>query len=297
MDVFYANRMNVRTAWRLVLPALLLFLILTASPAAGIASPILTLRFIDVGEGDAVFLDCPGHGNILVDTGNLKTGVRVLSALLQAGVSRIDHLILTHPHLDHVGGVFTVAQLLPVGRFYDNGEDLSALTKTDDPYRWYRDLVRISPRYTPLKSGQIIACPPLTVRVLWPPRPGVTRDWNTNSLVLMVSFGAFRCLLMGDANIETERRLLKRRASLRAPLLKIGHHGARETATRSFLAAVSPEAVIISVDRGNTRGYPAKETLRRIRCFRTRLYRTDRNGTITVRARFDGTFRITPERP
>jgi len=273
----------------------LAFLLLTS--LQGNTTPILTLTFIDVGEGDAIYLENPGHCNFLIDTGNPKSGVKVLSTLVQMGISRIDHLILTHPHLDHMGGVFTVAQLLPVSRFYDNGEDLSLHSKTHDMARWYQDLVRKSPEYSILKAGQRIECPPLTVEALWPPRPSITKDWNTNSLVLMVSFGAFRCLLMADANLTTERELLKASAPLKAHILRVGHHGARDAASQAFLSAVSPEIAIISVDGGNIHGYPDPKTLRRIQESHARLFRTDRQGTITIQAHPDGTYRVFTERP
>ena len=273
----------------------LTFLLLTGAP--GNATPILTLTFIDVGEGDAIYLEYPGHCNFLIDTGNPKSGVKVLSTLVRRGVTRIDHLILTHPHLDHIGGVFTVAQLLPVSRFYDNGEDLSLHPGSRDIVPWYRRLVRESPRYSPLKAGQRLTCPPLVVETLWPPAPRETKDWNTNSLVLMVSFGAFRCLLMADANLTTERGLLKASASLKARILKVGHHGARDAASRAFLSAVSPEVTIISVAGNDPHGYPDPQTLRRIREGHARIFRTDRHGTISVQVRPDGMYRVSPERP
>ncbi|RTZ93742.1 MAG: MBL fold metallo-hydrolase [Deltaproteobacteria bacterium] len=274
----------------------LLVFTLWVSPR-GYTATLLNISFIDVGEGDAIFLEVPGHCNFLVDTGNPVSGVKVLSFLVQRGTTHLDHLILTHPHLDHIGGAFSLIQLLHVEKVYDNGEDLTSEVKTRDLYRWYQSLVRSRSRYSTLKVGQTLRCPPLTVKVLWPPRPGVTRDWNTNSLVLRVSFGAFHCLLMGDANITAEKRLLAFHAPLRAQILKAGHHGANDATSPELLSAVSPEVVIISVNKDNIRGYPSAQTLKRIQKTRAKILRTDQNGTITIRARLDGTYQIFPERP
>lgn len=275
-----------------------LYVILGLLPIAGYsAQSSLLLHFIDVGEGDAILVELPGRCNFLIDTGNLKTGIDAYKFMVHAGIHHINHLILTHPHLDHIGGVFAVARLLRVSHFYDNGEDLSVQSNTCDTYRWYRELVRNNTRYSILKKGETLCCPPLTIKVLWPPRPNYTGDWNTNSIVLRLSFGKFHCLLMGDANALTERRLLASRTNLRAQVLKSGHHGAKDATTQAFLSAVYPDTVIISVNKDNIRGYPAQVTLRRIKKAHARILRTDHNGTITIKAYADGSFKVLTELP
>jgi len=199
--------------------------------------------------------------------------------------------------LDHIGGVFAITRLLSVSHLYDNGEDLSVQSRTCDIYRWYRELVRNNAKYSILKTGETLCCPPLTIKVLWPPCPHYTGDWNTNSIVLRLSFGAFHCLLMGDANAITERRLLASRTNLRAQVLKSGHHGAKDATTQAFLSAVSPDTVIISVNKDNIRGYPAQVTLQRIKKAHAKILRTDRNGTITIKAYPDGSFKVLTELP
>ncbi len=275
----------------------ILLLLTLFLPHSGISSDTLRIDFLDVGEGDAIFLSHKGHCTFLIDTGNPLAGAKILAHLTTLGITRLDHLILTHPHLDHIGGVFTLASLLSVSRFYDNGEDLSPLSKPGGIGRWYKKLVRDSSHYTALRAGHVIKCFPLSVRVLWPPRAGLTKDWNTNSLVLMATFGRLRCLLMGDANRETERRLLKTHINLKAQILKIGHHGACDSGTPSFLAAVSPQVVILSVDAENIHGYPAAETLVRLRHTGARILRTDQNGTITIYAHTEGDIKIITEKP
>jgi len=274
------------------------FIILGLFPLTGYAArSSLFLHFIDVGEGDAIFVELPGCCNFLIDTGNFKTGIDSYNFLVHAGIHHVNHLILTHPHLDHIGGVFAITRLLSVSHLYDNGEDLSVQSRTCDIYRWYRELVRDNAKYSILKTGETLCCPPLTIKVLWPPCPHYTGDWNTNSIVLRLSFGAFHCLLMGDANAITERRLLASRTNLRAQVLKSGHHGAKDATTQAFLSAVSPDTVIISVNKDNIRGYPAQVTLQRIKKVHAKILRTDRNGTITIKAYPDGSFKVLTELP
>ncbi len=254
----------------------------------------LSIHFIDVGEGDAILIRTSKEC-ILVDTGNPITGVRLLRYLQKQHIGTIGHIILTHPHPDHMGGIFAIAQLIPFYHIYDNGEDINRHAKEQPLFRWYRDLVRENPKYEPLGAGNRLHFNGITLTVLWPPKSRGSADWNTGSLVCMLEFGTFRCLLMGDGNRITEGELLKRGVNLKAHILKAGHHGALDTATVEFIEAVKPETVIISVNKGNINGYPADKVIQRYT--RTaKVYRTYRDGTIVVTVFPDGRYAVQCER-
>lgn len=248
----------------------------------------LRIHFIDVGEGDAILIQASTK-NILIDAGNPITGIRLLRYLQKLHIGKIDHIILTHAHPDHMGGIFTIAQLIPFDHIHDNGENIKEIARRQPLFRWYRELVRENPKYELLGAGNSFHFDDITLTVLWPPKNRGSADWNAGSLVCMLETGTFRCLLMGDANRITEGELLKIGISLKAHILKAGHHGASDTATVEFIEAVNPETVIISVNKGNIRGYPSGTVIERYRRA-AKVYRTDRDGTIVVTVYSDGRY-------
>jgi len=273
---------------------LIFVLLISFSFSTSVCSQPLKIHFIDVGEGEATLIETPNAENILIDSGNLITGFKLMKYLNQRNIERIDHLILTHPHLDHIGGSFLIAQSFPVENVYDNGEDLSDLLPGADIYRWYSELIRKRANYRALGASDRLLAGGLTLELLWPGKPFLGSDFNINSLVVMIKYKAFRCLLMADATVEVEKALLKK-GELGAKLLKVGHHGSNDASHSEFLRAVSPEVSIISVNKNNIRGYPAEEVLVRLREVGSSVYRTDRDKTVIVTVDEQGNFLVSKE--
>jgi competence protein ComEC len=268
---------------------LLVFLLAFSVPVC--AAEQLRLSFFDVGEGDCLLIESDGH-SALIDTGNLHTGPGIIPKLKKSHVEKIDSLILTHPHLDHIGGVFALLTLIPVFSIYDNGEDLKREEQTDDIYRWYTKAVRSNSRYKALKRGDVLTVGKASLFVLWPPSPLPTSDWNSNSLVIMLRFGKFSALFMGDGNIETERLLINSGSSIKANVLKAGHHGAQDTGSPEFIKAVSPQLIVISIDHNNKRKYPSPETLARFQKSGAGIIHTSKNGDVVIVVSEDGRFSV-----
>jgi competence protein ComEC len=262
-----------------VLLALFIFSFLSTLISADEAG---TIHFIDVGEGDSILLETQGK-TALIDTGNLISGPLLVKYLKEKGVEKLNHLIITHPHPDHIGGVFFILPMLKVEKIHDNGQDLSGVRKTCAIYRWYEDLVRERKNYAVLISGDSLTLGKLNLEVLWPPEPPTSSDFNAFSLVIVVSHGNFSYLLTGDLTAPGERELLKRGVSLKADVLKVGHHGSGDATTEEFLEAVSPEIAVVSVDRDNFWGYPSARVLERLRKAGIKVYRTDRDGDIILK--------------
>jgi beta-lactamase superfamily II metal-dependent hydrolase len=244
----------------------LLFLVLAASTRVA-SERGLTVVFLDVGEGDAVYVETPTGEKILIDTGNLITGGYVAEFLDERGVRRVDSVFITHPHPDHMGGIFHILARLEVASVYDNGQPV-----TEGPgseiYRWYAEAARGS-NYRALKAGDTFSYGPVKVLVLWPkpplsPEPSLLNDWNANSLVLKLVYGESSFLLAGDATGVVEKALLDSGVELRAKVLKVGHHGAQDATGKDFLEAVRPAYAVISVNEGNIRGYPDEAVLKRL---------------------------------
>jgi len=256
----------------------------------------LRIHFLDVGEGDSILIQTPKGKAVLVDTGNLITGFKVVKYLQKNGIQDLDYLILTHPHLDHIGGTFFILQMINVKKIYDNGQDLNQLIELFDVYRWYEQLVRENDSYRVLKSGDKFLVDGVKFKVIWPPYPFVFSDFNTNSLVIMVEYKKFRCLLSGDLTELGENELLKSGIDIKADILKVAHHGSKDASSKGFLKAVSPNISIISVNKDNIRGYPSEEILRRLKDLGVKIYRTDLNGDIIITVEESGRYSIETER-
>lgn len=244
----------------------------------------LRVTFLDVGQGDAILVQFPAGQSLLVDAGGSATGFDIGSrvvrpALWARGARQLDWLAVTHGDIDHAGGALSLVNDLgprevwegvPVGR---NAvmQQLRAAAQTGGA-AWAR-----------LVAGQSLEVGSAVVEVLNPPIP----DWerpitrNDDSIVLRLSFGDVAVMLTGDIGVAAERELwLESRPRLR--LLKAPHHGSRTSSSPALVGGWLPQAVIVSVGRGNSFGHPAPDVLARYAQYGVDVFRTDRDGAIAV---------------
>jgi competence protein ComEC len=260
------------------------------------ASSSMSLHFIDAGEGESILILSPDGKAALVDAGNPVTGYKVAEYVREAA-GKIERMIFTHPHFDHIGGAFFTLQMLEVANVHDNGGELSDLARENPVYRWYGELVRRNGRYRSLAAGDRFSLGEVEMFVLWPHPPRQRRmGANAESLVMRVDFKGFRCLLAGDLESAAEKEILDRPEDLRADVLKIAHHGAEDASSDEFLAAVSPTISVISVASRNPYGFPSPEVLGKLEAMKIKTYRTDRHGTVVIRVAPDGTMEVETER-
>jgi competence protein ComEC len=271
----------------------------------------LTVRVLDVGpvNGDSILISSPAGKTVLIDAGDTTKGKAVVDALKRYNVQQLDYFIATHPHPDHVGGSAEVFKAVKVLNVIDNGQQPSvpsvqsvskktsakqppSLVKFYDDYKAalsasgaHYETARPGTKYD-LGGGALLT-------VLAPSEPFFTKEQmrtggnepNANSIVVRLDYGAFSMLLAGDAEEQTEHRLLTKELNLEARVLKVGHHGSKYASSADFLKRVKPEIAIVSCGAWNRYGHPAQSVLDRLRAANVKLYRTDLHGEITLTTR------------
>jgi competence protein ComEC len=239
----------------------------------------LAVHFIDVGLGDCTFITLPDGKNILIDAGSPAAGPIIVGHLKSLGVKQIDHLILTHPHDDHIGGIFSLLSEFNVNNFYDNGfSNFSSAIYGD-----YIELVREKlPKYNILQAGESLIFDNMKIDVINPLLPP-TGNVNNDSIVLRLIYGEIKILLAGDLGALGERRLININTELISQILKASHHGDNDASSADFLERVKPEIAIITVSTINKYARPHQGVIRRLKDAGAKIYRTDQNGHITLK--------------
>lgn len=236
----------------------------------------LKVTVVDVGQGDAIYIELPNGKNALIDGG--PSGTLIDGFLKSKGVTKIDYVALTHPHSDHYKGLKKVFTNYQVNQYYDTkAENVDAAGDNN-----LRELAAVEPGCTTHypKPGDILNWDPnVTVKVFnacWEPVLMHDNDETNNcSLVIRLYYNGNGILLMGDANSGIEGDLLSHfKSGLQSNILKVGHHGSRTSTSDAFLARVRPDYAFISVGINNKYGHPHKEALDRLRNAGAKIYLT-----------------------
>jgi competence protein ComEC len=241
------------------------------------AIPPLEIHFIDVGQGDAIWIKGPNKTNILIDAGNLSAGYRVKDYLHKNGVTKLDAVIITHFHPDHVGGIFSVLPDLGVDKIYDNGADPG---KEDVALEYLNLLRELGLHRGILVAGDRLEFGALRFLILSPSEL-LSGNWNTDSIVLLIRYGDVKALFMADATKKVEQGLVEKLGQeLNSQILKVGHHGWTDATSDTLLDCVKPKVAVISAGKGNRHGYPGAAIVDEIQNRGINLLRTDLDGTI-----------------
>ena len=249
------------------------------SAAISLTDNEILVSFLDVGQGDSIVVRSNSHA-ILIDGGEHAQRNVVLNYLRDAGVRRLDYVVATHPHSDHIGGLVTVLRQLDVGRVI-----MPYVTHTTDTFSRFLDVIDNNNIPVTFPSpGDSIQAGIINFTILGPPtpHPGPAGNLNNASIILRLEHGQNSFLFTGDAERELEDWLVASGANLAATVLKVGHHGSRTSSTDAFLDAVSPRAAVISLGANNTHGHPHREVMDRLNARGIIIYRTDQLGTIRM---------------
>lgn len=222
-------------------------------------SDVLTVYFFDVGQGDAIFIDSPSHGRVLIDGGVNRKILSELGKVLPFADKRIDVLVETHPDKDHIGGLPEVVSRYDVGLFLEPGVE-SENTIDDELKRRIEE--KNVPRLLARRGMMVNFGDGAKLQILFPNQD--VSNWETNraSIVARLVYGDRKFLLTGDSPIQIENVLVSLdKENLDADIFKAGHHGSRTSTSLAFTEAVSPEYAVISAGKNNSYGHPHQEVL------------------------------------
>lgn len=265
--------------------AMILVWHLAAAPA-GLGPSELTVTFLDVGQGDCALIETPSGGKILVDGGGkesadtkAQTGVGekvVVPFLRRKGINKLSLVVLTHPHLDHFGGLIPVLEKIKVAQLIDNGGESNS-----PAYRRFRRLVEQNRiKYQRGILGQVLDLGGSIKGEILHPAFDLKGEPNTDSLVIRLLYGKISFMLTGDLDQQGEEEMLG--LPLASTVLKVGHHGSRTSTSDEFLDRVKPRIAVISAGRRNRFRHPHQSTLKKLAARGIRTYRTDLNGAVVV---------------
>ena len=236
----------------------------------------LKVSYIDVGQGDSILIQTPGGKNVLIDAGNNGDATTIVTYLKAQNISRLDYVIATHSHEDHIGSMDTVINTFDIGKV--------VMPKESSNTQTFRDLMTAiaNKGLKPIeaKAGVKLDMGSEIYAELLAPNSSGYHDINDYSAVLRLVYGKNSFLFTGDAETQSESEMLHLGSQLKVDVLKVGHHGSRTSSTAAFLKLVAPKYAIISVGKGNSYGHPTQEALGRLGSVGATIYRTDESGTI-----------------
>ncbi|MEH7430142.1 ComEC/Rec2 family competence protein [Priestia megaterium] len=259
---------------------------IAVAPASSYAATPKTMKvhYIDVGQGDSIYIKAPNGEDILIDGGNKGKGNAVVSYLKKQKVDDIEVLISTHPDADHIGGLDEVINASKVENVY--------APKVGNNTQAYKDFLNaVKKKKLTIKTAQASVKLPVkdvNAQIVGPTKTYANSDLNDWSAVVHMIYKKNTFLFIGDAETkaEAEADMIKAKKTLRADVLKVGHHGAKTSTSKNFLDAVKPKYAVISVGK-NSYGHPTSQVVNLLKNSKASILRTDQSGTISITG--DGT--------
>lgn len=238
----------------------------------------LVVDYIDVGQGDSELIQISGK-TLLIDAGTEESETSLIKYLKDKNIKKIDYVIATHPHEDHIGGMDKVISTFEIGEFYS--PKVSANTMTYE--NMIDSLNKRNLKVNVLKDGTSgIDLGEAKVNV-FAPKEESYEDLNNYSPFIKVTYGEKSFLFTGDAEELREKEELNRNSDIAADVLKVGHHGSTSSTSQKFLNKVNPSTAVISVGKNNKYKHPADKTLKKLQKKNIQIFRTDKDGSIEIK--------------
>ncbi len=238
------------------------------------------VHYIDVGQGDSSLIICDGQ-SMLIDAGENGHEIDVLNYLRMQGIEKLDYIIASHQHSDHIGGLPEVLDEIGTDNII-----MPRITKDQTPTNstytaFLKSVQNSGAKVIASKVGAIYTLGSATFEILGPVTDDA-EDINNMSVVVKMTYGENTFLFTGDAEKEEEREIIATGADLDCDVLKVGHHGSGTSSGVDFLDAVSPEIFVIQVGADNDYGHPHENIIERLMKYADEIYRTDLCGDIVI---------------
>jgi len=258
----------------------LLFLILLFACCLAQLQAQTRIIVLDVKEGQSVLIQHFSDG-WLIDTGHLGQSVNIIEKLRQYGVSNIQGIILTHLHPDHASGYFRLKEDFPSAKIFSNCHPLPENIQPDTS-RWIHEALKKDQQHQCLTANDELNFYDVRMMILWP-YEFINNNLNHHSLVINIAVDDNNILLMGDADRQAEQTLLsKKTLPTNISTLIVGHHGANDATSTTFLKNIKPKSAIISTNKDNIRGYPSKSTIERLISMGVKIQQTATHSDISI---------------
>jgi len=238
----------------------------------------MIVHYIDVGQGDSILIQV-NNKNLLIDAGPKSDNKKFLNYLSDLNLQKLDYVIATHPHEDHIGNMSDVIDDYKVLNFY--APKVQTTTKTFE--KMIESLKSKNLKINVLKRGtDSINLGENTKITVFSPTKDLYEDLNNYSPVIKIQYGKTSFLFTGDAQKDVEEEILASNEDISANVLKVGHHGSSTSTTQDFLNKVHPIIGVISVGQDNSYNHPNGDTLKRLTENKITIYRTDKDGTVVL---------------
>lgn len=250
------------------------------TPTVTIATPNgpLKVHFINVGQGDSTLIQTPEGNTMLIDGGPKESASNLVSYLNKLGIDKINVVIATHPHEDHIGGLINVFNNFTVDNVIDSG-----VSHTTQTYKDYLSTIQAKNiNFVNWSLGQVFDIGNGVSFKIVGPITKSSSDLNNSSIVIYLTYGSTSFLFAGDAESKEEGQIVSSGANIDADILKVGHHGSDSSSTIKFLNAVSPDIAVISCGISNSYGHPNDITLKNLTNIGAAIYRIDLTGNVVI---------------
>lgn len=243
----------------------------------------IIVHYIDVGQGDCILVQV-NHKNLLIDSGPSSAKDKLIKYLNSLNIKKIDYVIATHPHEDHIGNMDDIIKKFPIGEFYAPKAETSSRTFENMISALKKKNLKIN---ILKRDADSIDLGPNTSFTVYSPLDNDYDNLNNYSPIIKIEYVNSSFLFTGDAEADIENKILSLNDNIKADVLKVGHHGSSTSTSEKFLKKINPSIAVISVGKNNEFNHPDKSTISRLKNNDVNIYQTADEGTIIISS--DGT--------